>query len=82
MTTVRKTFTLTDRQDAWIKTQVEEGGYADSSDYIRDLISREQERSTDLETLRQALIAGEESGEPQSFDFDRFIASKVNEHGG
>lgn len=29
-----------------------------------------------MATLRAALIAGEQSGEPEGFDFDAFIASK------
>ena len=42
MRTIQKTITLTDRQDNWIKTQVEAGHYIDDSEYIRDLIRREQ----------------------------------------
>ena len=43
MATVRKTITLTDQQDDWIKAQVERGDYTNDSEYIRDLIRREQE---------------------------------------
>ena len=38
MATVRKTITLTDQQDDWIKAQVEGGHYTNDSEYIRDLI--------------------------------------------
>ncbi len=82
MATVRKTITLTDQQDAWIKAQIDGGGYTNDSEYIRDLIRREQERSAELETIRQALIEGEQSGEPQPFDFDAFTARKIVQHGG
>jgi antitoxin ParD1/3/4 len=44
MATVRKTITLTDHQDHWIKAQVAGGQYTNDSEYIRDLIRREQER--------------------------------------
>ena len=44
MATVRKTITLTDQQDDWIKAQVEGGKYTNDSEYTRDLIRREQFR--------------------------------------
>lgn len=67
MGTVRKTITLTDQQDAWIKAQIDGGHYTNDSEYIRDLIRREQERSAEIDSIRQALIEGENSGEPQPF---------------
>ena len=72
MGTVRKTITLTDKQDSWIKAQVDAGYYANGSEYIRDLIRREQERSIELDAIRAALIEGESSGEPRPFDADAF----------
>jgi antitoxin ParD1/3/4 len=70
--TIRKTITLTDKQDAWIKAQIDAGHYTNDSEYIRDLIRREQERSGDIETIRAALIEGEGSGEPKPFDAGAF----------
>jgi putative addiction module CopG family antidote len=49
MATVRKTITLTEQQDDWIKVQVEGGHYTNDSKYIRDLIRREQERGAEIE---------------------------------
>jgi antitoxin ParD1/3/4 len=68
MTTVRKTITLTGQQDDWIKTQVENGDYTNDSEYIRDLIRREQDRGAEIEAIRSALIEGEKSGKPKRFD--------------
>jgi antitoxin ParD1/3/4 len=81
MSTVRKTITVTDQQDTWIAEQVRAGRFANDSELIRDLIRREQERSAELETVRQALIAGERSGEPQPFDFAAFSRRKLAQHG-
>ena len=81
MATVRKTITLTEQQDAWIAAQIEAGSYTNDSEAIRDLIRREQERSFDIETLRQALIEGEQSGEPERFDFAAFKRRKITQHG-
>lgn len=81
MSTVRKTITVTDQQDTWIAEQVRAGRFTNDSELIRDLIRREQERSAELETVRQALIAGERSGEPQPFDFAAFSRRKLAQHG-
>ena len=49
MRTVSKTITLTDQAGEWIKAQIDAGHYFDDSEYIRDLIRREQERSAETE---------------------------------
>jgi antitoxin ParD1/3/4 len=72
MGTVRKTITLTDQQDGWIKAQIEMGHYTNDSEYIRDLIRREQERSAEVEAVRKALIEGENSGEAKPFEVGKF----------
>jgi antitoxin ParD1/3/4 len=72
MSTVRKTITLTAQQDEWIKAQVGAGRYTNDSEYIRDLIRREQENAAEIEAIRAALIEGEGSGDPQPFDVDAF----------
>ncbi len=81
MATVRKTITLTAQQDDWIKAQIEAGRFTNDSEYIRDLIRREQERGVEIEAIRNALIEGERSGEPQPFDFDTFVKRKRAQHG-
>lgn len=81
MGTVRKTITLTDKQDAWIKAQIDAGHYTNDSEYIRDLIRREQERSGELEAIRAALVDGESSGEPQPFDASAFKKKMLTAHG-
>ncbi len=68
MSTIRKTITLTDQQDGWIKSQIEAGHYTNDSECIRDLIRREQERAAQLDAVRAALVEGENSGAPQHFD--------------
>ena len=82
MGTVRKTITLTDQQDAWIASQIEAGLYTNDSEAIRDLIRRELGRSFEIDTIRQALIEGEQSGEPQPFDFDDFLHRMNAENAG
>ena len=55
MGTVRKTITLTDRQDGWIKAQIAAGRFTNDSEYIRDLIRRDHERSTGFAALDAAV---------------------------
>ena len=81
MATVRKTITLTDQQDGWIKAQVDAGHYTNDSEFIRDLIRREQERSNDVQAVRTALIEGEQSGEPQPFNVDAFTRRMNTQRG-
>jgi antitoxin ParD1/3/4 len=75
MGTVRKTITLTTEQDSWIAAQISAGNYTNDSEYIRDLIRREQERSAETTAIRSALIEGENSGEPRRFDAAAFKQS-------
>lgn len=81
MATVRKTITLTEQQDAWIASQIAAGHYTNDSEAIRDLIRREQTRSLEIEMIRGALVEGEQSGEPDSFDFAAFKKRKAAQHG-
>ncbi len=62
MTTTRKTITVTDQQDTWIKSRIESGEYTNDSEYIRDLIRLDQQRQLKIEAIRIALLEGEESG--------------------
>lgn len=77
MSTAHTTITVTDHQDYWIADQVRAGRF----DNYSDLIRREQQRNAELEALRQALIVGEKSGEPQSFDFAAFMCRKLAQFG-
>ncbi len=81
MGAVRKTITLTEQQDAWIDAQIAAGFYTNDSEAIRDLIRRERERSFEIETIRHALVEGEQSGEPEPFDFAAFKQRKTAQHG-
>ena len=81
MGTVRKTITLTDKQDSWIRAQIDAGHYTNDSEYIRDLIRREQERHSEIEAVRAALIEGEASGEPRRFNADAFKQKMLTAHG-
>ena len=80
MATVRKTITLTEQQDNWVKAQIEAGDYTNDSEYIRDLIRREQERTAEIEAIRNALIEGEANGEPRRVDAAAFNLRMLDAH--
>jgi antitoxin ParD1/3/4 len=58
----RKSITFAEKQDEWLKRVVAEGLYKDESDYVRDLVRRDQEKKEKLYNLRAALRSGLESG--------------------
>ena len=69
MATVRKTITLSESQDAWIKSQIAHGEFTNDSEYIRDLVKRDQSQQDRLATLRAAIAEGLDSGtSDQSLD--------------
>ena len=62
MSTVRKTISLTAQQDQSVKAQIAAGRFANDSEYIRDLIRRDRERTDSFFALRAAIEEGLESG--------------------
>jgi len=58
MATTRKTITLSEQQDAWVKARIESGDYTNDSEYFRDLIRRDQEQSAKFIALKQAIDEG------------------------
>ena len=51
MKTTRKTITLSEQQDAWVKARIESGDYTNDSEYFRDMIRRDQQESSEMLAL-------------------------------
>ncbi len=66
----RKTITLTEQQDSWVKGQIQSGNFGNDSEYIRHLIRQDQQTQERLSDLRQALTKGESSGQPKALDLN------------
>ena len=66
MPMVKKSISVTEQQDRWIKAQIKTGHYGNESEVVRELIRerqlRDQETPAEIEAIRAALIKGEESG--------------------
>ena len=69
-------FSLDEHYNAFIEEEVASGRYGSASDVVRSALRLLEDRETRLRALRQALIAGEQSGESTPFDFDEFVARK------
>jgi antitoxin ParD1/3/4 len=53
---------IPEKLKAWVESRVSEGSYASSSDYLRDLVRRDQQHHEQLERLRAEIQAGYDSG--------------------
>lgn len=53
---------LPDPMKDWVESQAKSGRYSNASDYVRDLIRRDQERAGKLVELQKLLTEGLESG--------------------
>ncbi len=66
MSMVKKSISVTNQQDQWIKAQIAKGHYGNDSEVIRELIRerqiRERETSAEISTIRRKLEAAERAG--------------------
>ena len=53
---------LPDAMKDWVEGRAETGRYSNASDYVRDLIRRDQERAEKLAALQRLIEEGEASG--------------------
>jgi len=53
---------LPDPMRDWVQTQIQEGKYSTTSDYVRDLIRRDQELRQQHKVLQEAITEGLSSG--------------------
>ena len=63
---------LGDHFAGFIETQVSKGRYGSASDVVRAGLRLLEEHETRVQALKDALIAGENSGEPRTFDREAF----------
>lgn len=71
---------LGDHMLRFAQQQVATGRYSSTSDVVRAGLRLLEEHEARVQALREALIAGENSGESTPFDFDAFIAAKRAKH--
>ena len=54
---------LPDEMRAWVETQAESGRYSNISDYVRDLIRKDQDRALKIMQMQALVTEGFASGE-------------------
>lgn len=69
---------LGDRMAGFVDRSVRSGRYQNASDVVRAGLRLLEEHEAKVETLRQALIAGERSGEGSPLDIEAYIAGKTH----
>ncbi|MEZ5690390.1 MAG: type II toxin-antitoxin system ParD family antitoxin [Rickettsiales bacterium] len=66
MTMLRKTITISDTMESWVKSQINSGLYGNDSEYFRDLIRRDQSQKLAEQRLRSLVDDSLESGISES----------------
>lgn len=56
----------------WVESQSKEGAYANNSDYVRDLIRKDQRQAEKLKAMQDAITKGIESGVAKPFNKEAF----------
>ncbi len=64
---------LPDPMKAWVEQRTQGGRYGNVSDYMRDLIRRDQDRQSAIEELQSFIDQGLQSGEAEPFEMAAFI---------
>ena len=63
---------LPDPMKNWIEEHLKDGTFSNSSDYLRHLIRKDQERTFAIKMLQLEIEKGIQSGEPEPFDLATF----------
>lgn len=79
MAVIRKSITFTEQQDAYVKSLIEQGFYTNDSEYVRDIIRKDQERRKRIVDLNEVLAEGLESG-PSDATIDTIWEEAIKEH--
>lgn len=69
-----------DHFSGFIRTQLASGRFASASEVVRAGLRLLEEHEAKVQALRNALIAGEVSGEPQAFDSASFLRRMRKTH--
>ena len=62
MPMVKKTYSITETLDQYVSQRIKSGEYATDSEYVRELIRRDQEENREIAYIRAKLIKAEQSG--------------------
>lgn len=73
---------LPDPMKGWVEDQAQTGRYSNASDYVRDLIRRDQDRAAKIAQMQRLVTEGLESGVGNRSMSDLLDAARTQEgHG-
>lgn len=72
---------LPDPMKDWVEGQTRGGRYSNASDYVRDLIRRDQDRQMAVAELQALVDEGLASGPAREFSMETFLTRMREEHG-
>ena len=61
---------LPDPMKEWVEAQTKGGRYSNASDYVRDLIRKDQDRNDKIAAMQRLVTEGLESGVAEDFDMN------------
>ncbi len=70
----RKTITITDQMENWVKSQVETEKYGNDREHFRDLVRRDQDRLNAEKLLSQLFDEAETSGISEQTAAETWVA--------
>lgn len=68
---------LPDQMKTWAEARTKDGRYSNVSDYVRDLIRKDQENAAAILHLQEMITEGTDSGPAERFDMAAFIAEQT-----
>ena len=72
-------FSLPDQMKEWVQEKGNNGQYKDASDYVRDLIRKDQEREKKINALNKLIMEGADSG-VSSLSADEILEIALSRH--
>jgi antitoxin ParD1/3/4 len=72
---------LPDAMKDWVEGQAQTGRYSNASDYVRDLIRRDQERADKIAAMQRLIDEAETSG-PSTRSVDQIFADAIGQRKG
>ena len=80
MSVVRKSISFTKQQDTYIKSLIKKGFYTNDSEYVRDIVRKDQENRRNIIDLQDLLLDGIESGFSEE-TIDSLWEKEIEAHG-
>ncbi len=71
---------LPDPMKVWVESQTKDGRYSNASDYVRDLIRRDQDRASKIAEIQSLIDEGFQSGVAEPFELKALLREMRAKH--